>query len=128
MSASRAQVGVEPVFGEPAADGSDCVACGRCCHHPPSTASLLEADEARMGEELLVRLTVLYEKPPYFRFMKNDGEKCAALDTTRAGFFPCSVYAVRPDGCRTVEPGSPACMEARALGHLGTSTGFTRIA
>jgi Fe-S-cluster containining protein len=117
-----------PIAGEPASDGADCVACGRCCHHAPNTASLLEADEARMGEPLLTRLTIVYDKPPHFRFMKNDGDKCAALDTSVAGKYPCGVYAVRPDGCRAVEPGSPACMEARALGHLGTSTGFTRIA
>ncbi len=115
-----------PVSGEPAADGSDCVECGRCCHHPPSTVSLLLADEARMGEPLLTRLTIVYERPPHFRFMKNDLERCAALDLRVPGQYPCGVYSVRPDGCRDVEPGSAACLEARRLGHLGTSTGFHR--
>jgi Fe-S-cluster containining protein len=79
-----------------------------------------------MGEPLLSRLTVVYDRPPYFRFMKNTGEHCAALDVSVPGQYPCGVYAERPEGCRTVEPGSPACLEARALGHLGTSTGFIR--
>ena len=81
-----------------------------------------------MGEPLLTRLTVVYDKPPHFRFMKNDGDKCAALDTSEPGKYPCGVYALRPDGCRAVEPGSRACLEARSLGHLGTSTSFTRDA
>jgi Fe-S-cluster containining protein len=119
-------VGLPPLHGEPAADGSDCVACGRCCHHGPSTVTLLEADEARMGPERLERLTVLHPRPPYFRFIVNDGEACGALDRTVPGHYPCSIYDVRPSGCREVEPGSPACLEARAQGQLGTSVGFKR--
>lgn len=118
--------GLSPVEGEPASDGSDCVGCGRCCHHPPRTVTLLESDEARMGEELLRRLTVVHDRPPYFRFVVNAGDACGALDRSVPGHYPCAVYAVRPDGCREVEAGSPACMEARRLGHLGTSVAFKR--
>ena len=84
------------------------------------------ADEARMGPERLQRLTVLQPRPPYFRFIVNDGEACGALDRTVPGHYPCAIYDVRPSGCREVEPGSPACLEARALGQLGTSVGFKR--
>jgi Fe-S-cluster containining protein len=117
-----------PIEGDapPDPDGADCVACGRCCHHGPRTVHLLEADEARMGEGRLVRLTVLQGAPPHFRFMKNDGARCAGLDVSVAGRFPCAIYEVRPDDCRIVEPGSPACKEARRLGHLGTSVRFRR--
>lgn len=119
--------GLPPLEGVPAADGSDCVACGRCCHHRPETVTLLEADEIRMGEPLLTRLTVLHDRPPFFRFVKNDGEACAALDRSVAGNYPCSIYEVRPSGCREVDAGSPACLEARSLGHLGTSVDFKRV-
>jgi hypothetical protein len=92
---------------------------------------LLESDEARVrarpgGEELLRRLTVLDERPPGWRFVRNLGERCAALDVSVPGRFPCAIYDVRPDDCRIVEPGSPACLEARALGRLGSSVGFQR--
>jgi hypothetical protein len=87
---------------------------------------LLEADETRMGESTLRRLTLLDDRPPGWRFMKNDGSRCAALDVSVPGRFPCSVYEVRPDDCRLVEPGSPCCLEARRLGHLGTSVEFRR--
>jgi Fe-S-cluster containining protein len=109
----------------------DCVACGRCCHHGPETVHLLDTDEARVlarpdGERILRRLTVLDDRPPGWRFLRNDGVRCAALDTSVPGRFPCSIYDVRPDDCRIVEPGSPACLEARRLGRLGSSVGFVR--
>jgi Fe-S-cluster containining protein len=120
-----------PVTGDPDPGGADCVACGRCCHHGPSTVHLLDTDEARVlghpdGEGILRRLTVLDARPPGWRFLSNDGERCAALDVSVPGRFPCSIYEVRPDDCRLVEPGSPACLEARRLGGLGSSVGFRR--
>lgn len=115
-----------PVQGEPDPDGADCVACGRCCHHGPSTVQLLEADEARLGEPRLTRLTVLMERPPFFRFMQNEGGRCAGLDRSEPDAYPCGIYTDRPEGCRIVEPGSPCCMEARQLGHLGESVQFRR--
>jgi hypothetical protein len=92
---------------------------------------LLDTDEARVlaradGAEVLRRLTVVDERPPGWRFVRNDGERCAALDVSVPGRFPCSIYDVRPDDCRIVEPGSPACLEARRLGRLGTSVEWHR--
>ncbi|HEY1956662.1 MAG TPA: YkgJ family cysteine cluster protein [Polyangiaceae bacterium] len=117
-----------PIEGEPAPNGDDCVACGRCCHHGPRTVHLLEADETRLGETLLAEYTVLERRPPYFRFVRNAGERCGALDCSTAGAYPCAIYERRPDDCRIVEPGSPACLEARRLGRLGASVVFTREA
>ncbi len=113
-----------PALGEPDLGGADCVACGRCCHHGPSTVHLLEADEERLGPEDLARLTVVSPRPPHFRFLMNAGDRCGALDVSRPGHFPCAIYERRPEDCRIVEPGSPCCLEARRLGHLGTSVEF----
>jgi uncharacterized protein len=117
-------VALSPLTDAPDPSGADCVACGRCCHHGPRTVHLLEADEARMGPKLLPIYTELH--PPYFRFVKNTGERCAGLDVRVPDRYPCAIYDVRPEDCRIVEPGSPACLEARALGHLGGSLGFKR--
>lgn len=117
---------LEPVNGEPDPEGGDCVACGRCCHHGPRTVHLLEADEARMGKRLLELYTELETKPPGFRFVKNAGDRCGGLDVSVAGRYPCAIYEHRPEDCRIVEPGSPACIEARRLGHLGASVQFKR--
>ncbi len=116
-----------PISGDPDPDGADCVSCGRCCHHGPRTVHLLEPDELRLGDELLRRLTVLQPEPPHFRFIKNEGERCGALDVRVPGHYPCSIYEVRPEDCRIVEPGSPCCLEARRLGRLGTSVAFRRV-
>jgi Fe-S-cluster containining protein len=114
------------VLGTPDPSGADCVACGRCCHHPPRTVHLLEDDDARLTADELVRLTVLDPRPPGFRFIVNDGHRCGALDVTVPGEYPCSIYPRRPEDCRLVEPGSPCCLEARRLGHLGSSVDFKR--
>ena len=45
---------------------------------------------------------------------------------TKEALLHRSVYDVRPDDCRIVEPGSPACLEARRLGRLGTSVEWHR--
>jgi hypothetical protein len=92
---------------------------------------LLEPDEARVlahpgGAEILRKLTVLDDRPPGWRFVENTGDRCAALDVGVPGRFPCRIYAMRPDDCRIVEPGSPACLEARRLGRLGSSVEFQR--
>ncbi len=117
---------LSPVTGEPDPEGGDCVACGRCCHHGPRTVHMLESDEARMGKRLLELYTDFDPKPPTFRFIKNHGDRCAGLDVSVPDQYPCALYAVRPEDCRIVEPGSPACMEARRLGHLGASVFFKR--
>jgi hypothetical protein len=87
---------------------------------------LLESDDARMGPVLLAEYTVLDRRPPGWRFLKNTGGRCAALDVSTPGRYPCAIYAQRPDDCRIVEPGSPSCLEARRLGRLGSSVDYTR--
>ncbi len=79
-----------------------------------------------MGPRLLEMYTDLEVKPPGWRFMKNEGSRCAGLDVSVEGRFPCKVYEVRPEDCRIVEPGSEACLEARRLGKLGGSVVFRR--
>lgn len=79
-----------------------------------------------MGDRLLPIYTELQDRPPYFRFIKNTGQRCGGLDVSVPGRYPCAIYEARPEDCRIVEPGSPACLEARRLGHLGTSLGFKR--
>lgn len=78
-----------------------------------------------MGKRLLELYTSVDDKPPWFRFVNNEGDRCAGLDVSVPGRYPCAIYEWRPDDCRIVEPGSPACLEARRLGHLGSSVEFT---
>jgi Fe-S-cluster containining protein len=115
-------VGLPPLSAAPDPDGADCVACGRCCHHGPQTVHLLAADEERLGPELLERLTEVHERSGY-RFLRNADGRCACLDVSEPGRFPCTIYARRPDDCRVVRPGSACCLDARRLGRLGRVCG-----
>lgn len=118
-----------PIEGSPDPSGADCISCGRCCHHGSRTVHFLESDDARVlsrpdGSRLLRRLTVILDRPPGWRFMRTTGDHCAALEVAAGNRFPCTIYDVRPDDCRIVEPASPACLEARRLGRLGSSVEF----
>ena len=116
-------MGLPPIEGVPDPDGADCVTCGRCCHHPPETAHVLASDEDRLGEALLREFTYEDPRPPGFRFLRNAGERCGALDVSEPGRFPCRIYERRPDDCRRFRPGSDDCLEARRLGRLGRVVG-----
>ena len=48
------------------------------------------------------------------RFMKMKHGHCVALSTAIPNRFLCTVYEDRPELCRALEPGSVACLEARA--------------
>lgn len=106
-----------PLDGPPDADGADCVACGRCCHHGPRTVHLREADERRLAVDQLERLTELVDGAG-FRFLRAVDGACIALDRTVPGRYPCRIYERRPDDCRDVAPGSAWCLAARRDGRL----------
>lgn len=83
----------------------DCQACGACCHaghdrHVP----VLGDDHARLGPDV-ESLTVWLGNRCYMRMVDDH---CAALvrDGER---WACSVYERRPQVCRDLARGSPAC-------------------
>lgn len=78
------------------------------------------------GASALRRLTVVDDTPPGWRFVVTTDDRCAALDVSVPGRYPCGIYDIRPDDCRLVDPGSPACLQARALGWLGDSVEYVR--
>ena len=111
-------MGLPVLPSDPDPGGADCVACGRCCRHPPRTVHLLVGDEARLGAEDIERFTEVHEASG-FRFLRNTGGRCVCLDVSISERFPCFIYSRRPDDCRVVRPGGATCLEARRLGHLG---------
>jgi uncharacterized protein len=83
----------------------DCQACGACCHAAHDRhAPVLGADHARLGSDA-ERLTVWLGNRCYMRMA--DGH-CVALIIDQ-GRYACSVYERRPQVCRDLERGGPAC-------------------
>lgn len=83
----------------------DCQSCGACCFSPSERYVRVHgADYARLGDdaEALVRWEDNHA------YMRMAGGRCAAL-VIENGRFSCSIYARRPQACRDLERGSPAC-------------------
>lgn len=50
-----------------------------------------------------------------YRVMEFRSGRCAALEMdAAAGCYRCAIYAMRPDCCRWLVPGSALCRESRA--------------
>ena len=48
------------------------------------------------------------------RGMRCEGDRCLALVGTVGDETGCTIYGLRPDVCRTCQPGDPECLIARA--------------
>jgi Fe-S-cluster containining protein len=92
----------------------DCTRCGACCFsESPRHARVTGDDYERLGDDAPRFVTFLGNQA--FMRIEHDGAaspigRCAALVLdARSGTFLCSVYDRRPDVCRALERGSPAC-------------------
>ncbi len=83
-----------------------CNGCGCCCIRATPEMDVLVAVDDRVPETLTVELGGLH-----WMQRRADGE-CVALDHAAR---TCTLYTVRPQGCRELERGSPDCMRALAL-------------
>jgi Fe-S-cluster containining protein len=86
---------------------SPCQACGACCCY--------SADWPRFTTEGDAVLDLI---PPQFvneklSGMRCDGNRCVALSGQVGVATSCTVYAVRPEVCRTCIPGDAECDMAR---------------
>jgi Fe-S-cluster containining protein len=101
----------------------DCMTCGACCFGKRDYVQVFAHDAAMLGlartAELVapaieeIPASVGRESEPK-RFMKMTHGRCIALSTVTPNRFLCTVYEDRPVLCRALEPGSAACLEARA--------------
>ena len=105
----------------------DCQACGACCLSSSWGSGrevfvdVSDEDAERIEAKKPGLLVPLRPQGWYFnpnRFamrIKNDAHgRCAALRGRVGEKVSCTVYKVRPEACRTFEPGSDECLDARA--------------
>ena len=92
-------------------DPPDCLQCGVCCFSQLEQYVRVRGDDhARLGEQA-AELTHFVGNRCYLRMVEGH---CAALQVEPEGrLFVCTAYAVRPQLCRDIEPGSPVCAAER---------------
>jgi Fe-S-cluster containining protein len=99
----------------------DCQACGACCCNSNENRAEKYIDyvevpkRARLSNEpvLLRKLTVLNAQGERHMKLVGREQRCVALEGELGDFVSCSIYLLRPPGCRAVEPGSPECRRDR---------------
>jgi Fe-S-cluster containining protein len=100
----------------------DCTRCGACCFSESDRHARVTGDDyERLGDDA-ARLVVFLGNQAFMRLVRMDDVAggtarvghCAALVVDpSAGTFLCSVYDRRPDVCRDLDRGSPACAGER---------------
>lgn len=94
----------------PTPPSADCLACGACCFSQlPTYVRVTGEDWSRLGAEA--------ERVAHFighrAYMRMTAGHCAALALRPAPAgtweYFCTVYAQRPQVCRDLARGSPAC-------------------
>jgi Fe-S-cluster containining protein len=98
----------------------DCQACGACCCNTQKNIALRHRgyvevlpSDALFHEPVLSKLTVLDDKGvPQMRLVGEE-QRCVALSGTLGERVRCTIYDLRPQGCRLVEPGDDECLLAR---------------
>ncbi len=100
----------------------DCVKCGACCCNTAelrarATQDYVEVgkdDELRRGrKDLLRQLAVRNDEGLFHMRLVGEDQRCAALAGEIGGDVRCTIYRVRPAGCRRVDAGDADCLAAR---------------
>lgn len=86
---------------------SPCQSCGACCAHSREWPRFTTEDDATLAliPDKFVNATL--------SGMRCDGQRCTALSGKIGIATACGIYQVRPEVCRTCQPGDPECTIAR---------------
>jgi Fe-S-cluster containining protein len=89
------------------ASESLCQACGACCSYSQNWPRFTTEEDAA--------LDLIPEKFVNDRLsgMRCDGDRCSALSGKVGVATSCTIYAARPEVCRTCMPGDVECTMAR---------------
>ena len=102
-----------------AASESPCQSCGACCSYSENWPRFSTEDDAAL--ELIPAVLVNARQSG----MRCEGDRCAALSGNVGVATSCTIYAVRPEVCRTCMPGDGECAMARRKFGLPPLEGFT---
>jgi uncharacterized protein len=96
------------------ANDNPCQACGACCGYSQDWPRFSTEEDAALN---LIPPALVNHRGSG---MRCDGDRCAALMGKIGDATSCSIYAVRPEVCRTCMPGDVECTMARRKFGLGT--------
>ena len=101
-----------------------CRACGACCCNSARNRSTGFRDYIevkttdrlyREGRALLRQLGERNRAGVFHLRLVGEEQRCVALAGELGAAVSCSIYALRPSGCRRVEAGDDECRRARRL-------------
>jgi Fe-S-cluster containining protein len=84
-----------------------CQSCGACCSYSANWPRFTIEDDATLD---LIPAKYVNERQSG---MRCDGDRCSALSGKIGETVRCTIYAVRPEVCRTCMPGDAECNMAR---------------
>jgi hypothetical protein len=84
-----------------------CQACGACCGYSANWPRFSTEEDAALD---LIPPALVNERGSG---MRCEGDRCAALTGKIGEATSCSIYAMRPEVCRTCMPGDAECTMAR---------------
>jgi Fe-S-cluster containining protein len=98
----------------------DCVTCGACCVNTAENQAegypwyLEVRDTPLLDKRDLAKKLVVYDPDgvPHLR-LDPQTQRCTALKGKLGRKVSCSIYALRPKGCRLVTAGDARCLQAR---------------
>jgi len=98
----------------------DCQTCGACCcnrqenrlEHFHDYVQVFAEDALQAHPKLLVRLARQNKERQWHLKLKPDGS-CVALDGEVGQSVGCTIYELRPQVCKNVQPGDSECLTAR---------------
>jgi uncharacterized protein len=88
-------------------DDNPCQACGACCGYSENWPRFSTEEDAALD---LIPPALVNDRRSA---MRCDGDRCAALKGKIGEATSCSIYAIRPEVCRTCMPGDAECTMAR---------------
>ena len=88
-------------------DESPCQSCGACCAYSSNWPRFTIEEDSALD---LIPADLVNERQSG---MRCDGDRCSALSGRIGVATSCTVYANRPEVCRTCMPGDAECGMAR---------------
>ena len=92
---------------KPLETDSPCQSCVACCAYSENWPRFTTEDDAALD---LIPASLVNERQSG---MRCDGDRCSALSGRISVATSCTIYAIRPEVCRTCMPGDAECGMAR---------------